>query len=165
MRKEITSLKQQQGVILVFSLVLLIILTFLAITLVRMGIIELKIGGASQVSAQNLSNAETSIYTLLTTSTNTGKFYHGNTSNLDTDLSNNYNLSSAQYRHLNNVTLTVEEVACTDYSGINTGNEIGAQSPQAAYFNIRSIAQDTVFSGQSVVNQGVVSIQPAGTCY
>ena len=67
----------QTGVVLITSLILLVIMTLLAVSLVRTSVIELKIGGASQIAAQNLANAEASIWAFMNAPSNRGRFFHG----------------------------------------------------------------------------------------
>jgi len=55
------SIKRQQGVVLITSLILLVVLTLLATSLLKTSVIELRIGGAHQIAAQNLANAEAEI--------------------------------------------------------------------------------------------------------
>lgn len=53
--------QRQEGVVLITSLILLVIMTLLAVSMLRTSIIELKIGGAGQIAARNLANAESEI--------------------------------------------------------------------------------------------------------
>lgn len=151
----------QTGVVLITSLILLVIMTLLAVSLVRTSVIELKIGGASQIAAQNLANAEASIWAFMTT--NQGRFFHG--AKMDVDLSDNYDFGKKNFSHLKNVTLTATEVACADFAGVGSGNMLGSNTLQAVYFDVRADARDPVFSGRTIVHQGIRSIAPPGACF
>jgi Tfp pilus assembly protein PilX len=52
---------RQDGVVLITSLILLVIMTLLAVSMLRTSIVELRIGGSGQIGARNLSNAESAI--------------------------------------------------------------------------------------------------------
>jgi Tfp pilus assembly protein PilX len=69
-----TTAQSQTGVVLMFSLIMMVIMTLLVVSMLRTGVLELKIGGASQTSAQNLANAEAAIWDFM--NTNRGKFSH-----------------------------------------------------------------------------------------
>lgn len=151
----------QSGMVLITSLIMLVIMTMLAISVLRTSVIELKIGGAGQVAAQNFSNAEAAIWAFMNAPNNRGRFFHGAT--LDTDLSNDYVFTNPQYSHLAHVTLTATEIACTDDAGVGRGNQLGKNTLKAVFFDVRAESRDTVFSGLSVVHQGLrATVPPAG---
>ena len=52
---------RQRGAVLVVGLIMLAVMTLFVISMLKTSIIELKIGGASQVAALNFSNAESAI--------------------------------------------------------------------------------------------------------
>ncbi|TMQ77595.1 hypothetical protein ACCUM_2914 [Candidatus Accumulibacter phosphatis] len=143
-----------------FSLIMMVIMTLLVISMLRTGVIELRIGGASQISAQNLANAEAAIWDFM--NRNRGNFFHGAV--LDVNLSDDFDFTSRQFSHLTNVTLTANEVACTDFAGVGSGNMLGPSALQAVYFDVRADARDPVFAGRTIVNQGIRGILPPGGC-
>jgi len=57
----------QRGVVLITSLILLVLMTLLAATIIKTSVIDLKIGGANQVIAQNLATAEAEIMNYVNT--------------------------------------------------------------------------------------------------
>ena len=152
--------QSQAGVVLMFSLIMMVIMTLLVISMLRTGVIELRIGGASQISAQNLANAEAAIWDFM--NRNRGNFFHGAV--LDVNLSDDFDFTSRQFSHLTNVTLTANEVACTDFAGVGSGNMLGPSALQAVYFDVRADARDPVFAGRTIVNQGIRGILPPGGC-
>ncbi len=155
-----TTAQSQAGVVLMFSLIMMVIMTLLVISMLRTGVIELRIGGASQISAQNLANAEAAIWDFM--NRNRGNFFHGAV--LDVNLSDDFDFTSRQFSHLTNVTLTATEVACTDFAGVGSGNMLGPSALQAVYFDVRADARDPVFAGRTIVNQGIRGILPPGGC-
>ena len=155
-----TTAQSQAGVVLMFSLIMMVIMTLLVISMLRTGVIELRIGGASQISAQNLANAEAAIWDFM--NRNRGNFFHGAV--LDVNLSDDFDFTSRQFSHLTNVTLTANEVACTDFAGVGSGNMLGPKAFQAAYFQVQADARDPVFAGRTIVNQGIRGILPPGGC-
>ena len=161
-----TTAQSQTGVVLMFSLIMMVIMTLLVVSMLRTGVLELKIGGASQTSAQNLANAEAAIWDFM--NTYKGKLYHGaKFSTLDTlaEISKNYDKSSRQYSHLTNVTtLEGKEVACTDFAGRGSGNMLGPSALQAVYFDVQAETKDPIFPSITIVNQGVRGVLPPGGC-
>jgi hypothetical protein len=62
----------QRGAVLVVGLIMLAVMTLFVVSMLKTSIIELKIGGASQVAALNFSNAETAIDNFI--QVNNGRF-------------------------------------------------------------------------------------------
>jgi hypothetical protein len=145
--------KSQTGVVLVTSLIMLVMMTLLVVSLVRTSVIELKIGGASQIAAQNLANAEAAIWAFMNAPNNRTGFVHGAV--MDVDLSDDYDFSLPQFKHLREVTLTANELACGADAGVGSGNMGGGKPPQAVYFDVRADSRDRVFGGRTIVHQGV----------
>ncbi|WP_300453312.1 pilus assembly PilX N-terminal domain-containing protein [Accumulibacter sp.] len=156
----------QDGVVLVTSLIMLVVMTLLVISLVRTSVIELKIGGANQVAAQNLANAEASIWAFM--NANQGKFAHNATFHPvggQVDFSGDYSPSVAKYAYLKSdrLIMTVTEVGCGPDAARGSGHD-PTTAPHAVLFDVRAEARDVVFGGRSVVHQGVRSILPPGSC-
>ncbi|MBL8424130.1 MAG: pilus assembly PilX N-terminal domain-containing protein [Candidatus Accumulibacter phosphatis] len=157
-----TTAQSQAGVVLVTSLIMLVMMTLLVVSLVRTSVIELKIGGASQIAAQNLANAEASIWAFMNAPGNHDRFHHGAV--MDVDLSDDYDFHLPQFKHLANVTLAVNEVSCGADAAVGRGNMVGVKAPQAVYFHLRVDSRDTVFAGRTIVHQGIRGILPPGSC-
>lgn len=153
--------KSQTGVVLVTSLIMLVIMTLLVVSLVRTSVIELKIGGASQISAQNLANAEASIWAFMNAPAVRGNFFHN--APLNAKLSDHYPVTDLAFQHLKEVTLTVQEVACTEDAARGRGNMLG-RAPDVVYFDVRAEARDPVFAGRTTVHQGIRAIAAADSC-
>lgn len=159
-----TTAQSQAGVVLVTSLIMLVMMTLLVVSLVRTSVIELKIGGASQIAAQNLANAEAAIWALMNAPANRGGFTHDRPGGLDVDLTDDYDISLPKFKHLANVTLTGTEVACIPDTGVGSGNQQGEKAPDTVFFDLRADSRDPVFAGRTIVHQGVRSILPSGSC-
>jgi len=153
--------KSQTGVVLVTSLIMLVIMTLLVVSLVRTSVIELRIGGASQISAQNLANAEASIWAFMNAPAIRGRFFHAAV--LDVDLTHHYTSMDTTFQHLKYVTLTAQEVACTEDAARGRGNMLG-RAPDVVYFDVRAEARDPVFAGRTTVHQGIRAIAAADSC-
>ena len=63
---------RQRGAVLVVSLIMLAVMTMFVISMLKTAVIELKIGGSSQVAALNLTNADTAIDNFM--AVNSGRF-------------------------------------------------------------------------------------------
>ena len=63
---------RQRGAVLVVSLIMLAVMTMFVISMLKTAVIELKIGGSSQVAAQNLANADIAIENFM--ALNSGRF-------------------------------------------------------------------------------------------
>ena len=66
---------KQRGAVLVVALIMLAVMTLFVISMLKTSIIELKIGGASQVAALNFTNAELAITRFIID--NNGRFAPG----------------------------------------------------------------------------------------
>jgi Tfp pilus assembly protein PilX len=62
----------QRGAVLIVSLIMLVVMTLFVISMLKTSIVELKIGGSSQVAALNFSNAEVAVDNFI--SRNNGRF-------------------------------------------------------------------------------------------
>lgn len=154
--------RSQSGVVLMTSLIMLVMMTLLVVSLLRTSVIELKIGGANQITAQNLANADASLQTCINLNAPLGTFCHECV--VDVDLSDDYDFSDPRFKHLANVTLTADELRCVEDAGLGTGNMLGKKAPDAAHFDLRADARDPVFSGRSIVHDGMKSRLPPGSC-
>src|SRR5689334_13406311 len=66
------SCRHERGAVLVVSLIMLAVLTLFVISMIKTAIIELKIGGVSQIAALNLAAAESAVDNFLVL--NSGRF-------------------------------------------------------------------------------------------
>ena len=63
---------RQQGAVLIVGLVMLAVMTLLVVSMIKTSVVELKIGGATQIAQQNMTNAERMINTFI--DVNNGRF-------------------------------------------------------------------------------------------
>lgn len=134
----------QQGVVLITSLILLIIMTLMGVSMLKTSMIELKIGGANQLTAQTLANAEVAIISYVN--------------------ERNYgavNWAAAGNGILNvgadTVAIAPTKIACTPPGTRNSGDQMAdAGNPYSAkvHYNLNATAT-SVFGAKAVVNQGI----------
>lgn len=134
----------QAGIVLITSLVVLVILTLIAISTLKTSVLELKIGGAHHISVRNLSNAEAAVQQFM--NENRSNYTHEGASFVGT---------TADY-YGDDVTVTPVKVSCHDNCGEGTGNSCGNET-LALIFDLEAEAADPVFSGRTVVHQGVTA--------
>lgn len=163
------SQKFQGGAVLLTSLMVLVVLTLLVVSMLRSNVLQLRIGGASQVAAEVAANADAAIAAFMNIEANRGQFRPG--AQLELNLcSGGINCSNPNNAFLANVTLQANQLACQPDAGIVYGETHARHmlgqglSPDAIYFDIRAEAQDTVFNGRAVVHQGVKAVLGPGTC-
>lgn len=132
---------QQQGVVLITSLVALVLLTLIAISTLKTSVMELKIGGAHHIALRNLSNAEAAIQQFM--NANRNNYTHDGTAFVGT--------TTGSYGA--DVTVTPRKISCHDNCGEGTGNSCGNET-LALVFDLAGDAEDPVFAGRAVVHQG-----------
>ncbi|HUW39267.1 MAG TPA: pilus assembly PilX N-terminal domain-containing protein [Rhodocyclaceae bacterium] len=172
-----------RGVALVVGLIMLTVLTLLVVSAIKIGVLELKIGGVSYLAAQNFANAELAI----------AEFLDGNAGTLqpgcvEADLSgpnkgtscffpagapSNVSISggpggySATLALQNGTaTVTASEIGCGADAGVGSGNQVpgaGILSWDAAAFDIRAKSEGSI-AGVALVHQGVKKKLTAGGC-
>jgi hypothetical protein len=156
---------RQHGAVLVVSLIMLAVLTLFVISMIKTSIIELKIGGASQTAATNLTAAESAIDNFL--SLNSGRF----APNWLTAVgaagpavgSMAYTAANNAYGALGtSVALLGVQLSCGAPKRV--GEQIGPSSLQAVQFDIAATATGSLGTGMTVVHQGVQSLAPSGSC-
>ena len=156
----------QRGAVLVVSLIMLAVLTLFVISMIKTSIIELKIGGASQTAALNMSAADSAIENFL--SLNSGRFAPnwltlvGAAGPVAGSL--NYTAAQGAYSALgSSVVIVATQLSCGAAKQI--GAQIGPQGQQAVQFDIAATASGAVgVGGQTVVHQGVQALAPSGAC-
>jgi hypothetical protein len=156
----------QSGAVLIVSLIMLAVLTLFVISMIKTSIIELKIGGASQTAAVNLSAADSSIDNFL--ALNSGRFAPSWLSALGAagpvGGSLAYTTAYSAYGALGtSVVLLANQISCGAPKRI--GEQIGPESMQAVQFDIAATATGALgIGGVAVVHQGVQSLAPSGSC-
>ena len=173
----------QRGIALVVGLIMLTVLTLLVVTAIKIGVLELKIGGVSYLAAQNFANAELAI----------DEFLDGNVTTLqpgcvEADLSgpnrqmscyfpagtpSNVSISgdpgsySARLSLQNGTaTVTASEIGCGADAGVGSGNQVpgaGILTWDAAEFDVRARSEGAI-AGLALVHQGVKRKLTAGGC-
>ena len=164
---------RQRGVILVVSLVVLAVMTLLVIGMLRLNVLELKIGGVNHQAELNFTNAEAMITAYL--NENNGRFSKDCLSTPDAALScftsadGTVTIAGAAPNRTmtktlegSTVTLSVQQIACSDDSGVGSGNQIGG-GLQALFLDVQAVSTGT-FSGRSTVHQGIKAPLPPGSC-
>jgi len=162
----------QRGAVLIVGLVMLAVMTLLVVSMIKTSVVELKIGGASQIAQQNLSNAERLISTFI--DVNNGRFAVDYLALATTaggpvapaSGTATWNATSGLYNvaavslHGGNAALQVRQLQCTDLRVV--GTQVGGVV-QYVFFDVRSTATGDL-GGSTTVHQGIRSTVPAGSC-
>ena len=162
---------RQRGAVLIVGLVMLAVMTLLVVSMIKTSVVELKIGGATQIAQQNMTNAERMINTFI--DVNNGRFASnylplpaasggptppgGASSSYDSTVGV-YSVANTALHH-GNANLQVQQIHCAPDATI--GRSYGALF--FVHFDIRSTATGTL-GGTSSVHQGIRSTVPAGSC-
>lgn len=158
--------RKERGAVMVVSLIMLAVLTLFVISMLKTSIIELKIGGASQTAAINLTAAESGIDNFL--SLNSGRFAPGFVTAVGpaapvpgslayTAPVNAYGAAGTS------VVLAINQTGCGTPKQV--GEQIGNSNFQAVQFDIGATASGALgIGGVTVVHQGVQSLAPQGSC-
>lgn len=163
----------QCGAVLVVGLVMLAVMTLLVVSMVKTSVVELKIGGANQITLQNFTNAERAINSFI--DVNNGRFAAhylplpegaGGPKYPAAAASGIYSASSGTYTvpahnlYGGQADVEVTQISCiSDPAG--KGSEIGLL--WHVYFDIRSTAIGSL-GGRTTIHQGVKSQVPSGAC-
>ena len=152
---------KQRGAVLIVALIMLAVMTLFVISMLKTSIIELKIGGASQVVAQNFTNAELAITRFIVD--NNGHFAPGFlTLAVGVGGVVNYAPSGTPAAvHGGTVVITPTQIICGPPD--DPGTMIGGMSLMAVQFDVRAAATGTL-GGTSQVHQGVQTFAPPGSC-
>lgn len=146
---------RQRGAVLIVSLIMLVIMTLFVISMLKTSVIELKIGGSSQIVALNFANAEVAIDNFV--AANNGRFAPGFLA-LAPGAGGVINTPPTVYG--GTVTVTPTQINC---GGITFTNMMGPSAPQPVHFDIRASAVGTL-GGTMIVHQGVQTLAPPGSC-
>lgn len=136
---------------LVVSLIMLAVMTLFVISMLKTSIIELKIGGASQVAAVNFANAEVAINNFL--NANNGRFAPGFLEKPTVVI----NLPPLVYG--GSVAIAPRQLSCGPWAPF--GTMIGGL--HAAQFDVMATATGAL-GGTARLHQGVESLAPPGSC-
>ena len=164
--------RRPRGAVLIVGLVMLAVMTLLVVSMIKTSVVELKIGGATQIAQQNMTNAERMINTFI--DVNNGRFaanylplpFASGGPRVPTGASalpyepirGIYSLTPTAVLH-GQANLQVREIHCAPDDVI--GRSRGALF--AVHFDIRSTATGTL-GGTSSVHQGIKSSVPVGSC-
>ena len=154
---------RQRGAVLVVSLIMLAVMTMFVISMLKTAVIELKIGGSSQVAALNLTNADTAIDNFM--AVNSGRF----APNFLTSAVPAAAPDPASYSYTGysgTVKLTAVQLTCGGLSKSSLGTiQYGSAALQAVQFDVAATAIGTSgYSGATVVHQGLQAVAGAGSC-
>lgn len=138
-----TKYKYQHGVVLITTLILLVVLTMLAVTIIKSSVIDLKIGGANQIAAQNLASAEAEIMNFV-------NYENSNSQNWISP----HTAADVTFADSNNIAISKVQIAtvargCDTPPGTMKGGGL-----YEVYQKITATATG-ILGGQAVVNQGV----------
>jgi hypothetical protein len=162
---------RQRGAVLIVGLVMLAVMTLLVVSMIKTSVVELKIGGATQIAQQNMTNAERMINTFI--DVNNGRFAAnylplpaasggplppGGAATSYEPIRGTYSVAPTTLHH-GQANLEVLEIHCAPDDVI--GRSRGALF--AVHFDIRSTATGTL-GGSSSVHQGIKSTVPVGSC-
>jgi len=156
------STHQQRGAVLIVGLIMLGVMTLFVISMLKTSIIELKIGGASQVVALNFANAEVAINGYI--NANNLRFapsFLGSGSESGWPGSTKVSGAWKGSAYGGDVAVTPIQISCGAWSAI--GNMMGAGGLQAVQFDLRATATGTL-GGITSMHQGVQSLAAPGSC-
>jgi hypothetical protein len=147
---------RERGAVLVVSLIMLAVMTLLVVSMLKTAVIELKIGGVSQIAALNLANAEIAINNFI--AANNGRFAPNF---LTLAPGSGGPINTPPVVNGGTVAVAATQLACGPWATFNT--QMGGTSLQAVQFDIRATATGTL-GGTTVLHQGVQSLAPPGSC-
>ena len=162
----------QRGAVLVVGLVMLTVMTLLVVSMIKTSVVELKIGGASQISQHNLANAELLINNFLNEN-NTRFAAHylglaaasGGPVPPPGDGTGSYNATTTIYTVTPTTLLhgaaniQIRQIQCTPRRVVGQD----ATAFQYVFFDVRSTATGTL-GGSTTVHQGIRTTVPSGSC-
>lgn len=154
-RKMVQARRDQAGVSLVVGLIMLVVLTLLVVSAVRLGSAGLRIAGNYQAKTEATAAAQQAIEQVVGSSAN---FYNPAPKSVDIDINND---GVADY------TVQVSAPACMQMlSADGYSYDFAASAPQDLYWDITAVATDKRGTGVTVtVHQGVkVRMDPTATC-
>lgn len=166
-----TCRQRERGAVLVVGLVMLAVMTLLVVSMIKTSVVELKIGGATQIAQQNLTNAELMINRFI--DINNGRFASnylplptasggpiapaGGTPSYST-VTTRYTVTPVNV-HLGQASLEVRQIQCSGVRQVG----IGYGAIQHVFFDVRSTATGAL-GGSATVHTGIRSVVPSGSC-
>ena len=154
----LVSTQRQTGAVLVVSLIMLAVMTLFVISMLKTSVLELKIGGSSQVAAINQSNAESAIDNFL--AVNNGRFAPLFLTAVGAAGPVAGSLAYAGYA--GTVALQAAQLACAGVPpGVFGALQYNTPGLQAVQFDIAATARTSGFGASGdrvVVHQGVLSV-------
>lgn len=149
-----TPAARQSGAVLFMGLIMLVAMTLLAVSAIRMSNTNLRVASNMQVQAEATMAAQTAIDNLIGTLSN---FYTPTASSASVDINND---GTADY------TVAVSAPACLSLTAAEGYSvEFAASAPKDTYWNIQAVATDTRTGVSVTVNQGVrVRLSSSATC-
>ena len=151
----------ERGAVLVIALIMLAVMTLFVISMLKTSVIELKIGGASQIAALNLSNAEFAINNFI--AMNTGLFAPNFASKTEA-LGGPRDVSLSYVDTVGNqAKIKPLQLDCAPWFAI--GTQYGPNSLQAVQFDVAATATGSLGYGcTTVVHQGLQTLAPPNSC-
>lgn len=135
---------QQRGVVLFIGLIMLIVMTLLAVSGIRMSTTNLKVVGNMQAHAEAINAAQQAIDNIMASVNN---FYTPTAANFNVDINND---GVADY------TVTVPAPNCLRMAAVEGYSaEFAPFAPKETYWNVQATATDTRTGVSVTVSQGV----------
>ena len=158
---------RQRGAVLIVSLIMLVVMTLFVISMLKTSIVELKIGGSSQVAALNFSNAEIGIDNFV--SRNNGRFAPrfltlpalGAGCDTNTLAPGPCNELPPGLQPGSAVRVVASQINCG--TAVNYRDNMGAGALQAVQFDLRAEATTTL-GGRMILHQGIQTLAAPGSC-
>jgi len=151
--------RKQRGAVLIVSLIMLAVMTLFVISMMKTSVIELKIGGFSQVAALNFANAEAAVNKFIVD--NNGRFAPGFLT-IAEGSGGAINTPPDDLMFGSLVEITPTQLNCGAWGAF--GSMMGGSNLQAVQFDLRATASDPVFGGSTTLHQGVQTLAAAGSC-
>lgn len=157
----------QRGAVLIVSLIMLVVMTLFVISMLKTSIVELKIGGSSQVVALNFSNAEVAIDNFI--SRNDGRFAPrfltlpalGAGCDRNTAGPGPCNELPPGLQSGTAVRVVAMQINCG--AAVNYRDNMGAGALQAVQFDLLVEATATL-GGRMTLHQGLQTLATPGSC-
>lgn len=148
---------RETGAVLVVSLIMLVIMTLFVVSMLKTSLLELKIGGASQVALLNFSNAQTSINDYI--QSNNGRFAPGFLTKSEASGGQSGGTGDKDYAvEGGTVVVHAEQTLC---GPVNQDGTSADTNLKQTTFDVMATGSN-VLGGQTVIHQGVQTLSP--TC-
>jgi len=145
---------RQGGAVLFMGLIMLIALTLLAFSAIRMNTTNLRIAGNMQAQVEATMAAQSAIDVVMSSTTG---FYTPAASSTTVDINND---GTADYNVAVSAAVCLKGTTADGYSA-----DFAASAPKDTYWNIQAVATDTRTGVSVTVNQGVrVRLAATATC-